>query len=111
MAGEKKREISENAKMRLALLAAMAAQAHAFSGEFVSGVGDERFVKLLDTARRQWSTTEAEYQSVLQLYRGDWDGLMEGPTWGAWWTQNSYGTTMTALPLMDGVTSHGRVCH
>ena len=29
---------------------------------------------------------------------------MEGPTWGAWWTQNSYGTTMTALPLMEDST-------
>ena len=38
------------------------------------------------------------------LYRGDWDGLSEGPTWNGWWTQNSYGPTMTALPLMDDFT-------
>lgn len=39
-------------------------------------------------------------QSVPMLYNADWDGLLEGPTWGAWWTQNSYGTTMTSLPFM-----------
>ncbi len=32
---------------------------------------------------------------------GSDDGMLEGPTWNAWWTQNSYGTTMTSLPFMD----------
>lgn len=26
---------------------------------------------------------------------------MEGPTWAAWWTQNSYGTSMTSMPFLD----------
>ena len=55
----------------------------AFSGAFFSGEGDTGFLELLDTARTQWSTEGLELQSVNQLYRGDWDGLMEGPTWGA----------------------------
>ena len=38
------------------------------------------------------------------LWLGDWDGLMEGPTWGAWWTQNTYGPTMTALPFIEEAT-------
>ena len=38
------------------------------------------------------------------LYKGDWDGLVEGPGWGAWWTQNSYGTQMTSLPYMEDAT-------
>lgn len=78
--------------------------ASAYNGTFISGTGDVRFLKLLDIARRMWSNSEIEYQSIGMLYRGDWDGLLEGPTWGGWWTQNSYGTTMTALPLMDDVT-------
>ena len=28
-----------------------------------------------------------------------WNGLHEGPTWDAWWIQNSYGTTFSALPF------------
>ena len=27
-------------------------------------------------------------QSVPMLYSGVEDGALEGPTWGAWWTQN-----------------------
>jgi hypothetical protein len=29
------------------------------------------------------------------------NGFVEGPTWGAWWTQNSYGTTLAALPWLQ----------
>ena len=75
-----------------------------FNGEFISGSGDADFLGLLDIARRQWSSKEVQYQSIAMLYDGMWDGLVEGPTWHAWWTQNSYGTTMTALPLMDDLT-------
>ena len=32
------------------------------------------------------------------LYTPAWNGLVEGPTWDAWWIQNSYGTTYCALP-------------
>ena len=62
------------------------------------------FLQLVDVARRQYAATEFEYQSVNQLYRGDWDGIMEGPTWGAFWTQNSFGPVMGSLPFMDEVT-------
>ena len=86
------------------LLLCTAAAATAAEDTYFSGEGDAGFIALLDTARAQWSSTSAEYQSVNMLYRGDWDGLMEGPTWGAWWTQNTYGPTMTALPFMEGAT-------
>lgn len=71
---------------------------------YVTGEGDLGFIALLNTARMQWSSSSTEYQSVNLLFRGDWDGLMEGPTWGAWWTQNTYGPTMAALPFMEEVT-------
>ena len=28
-----------------------------------------------------------------------WNGFVEGPTWGAWWIQNSYGPTYCAMPF------------
>ena len=33
------------------------------------------------------------------LYTPAWNGFVEGPTWGAWWIQNSYGPTYCALPF------------
>lgn len=77
-----------------------------FAGRFVRGTGDTRFLRLLDLARRQYASEEYEYQSVGSLYRGDWDGLTEGPRWAAYWTQNSYGPTLGGLPIMDPVTWH-----
>jgi hypothetical protein len=41
------------------------------------------------------------------LYSGGEDGLLEGPTWGAYWTQNSYGTSMTTVPFLGDVALHG----
>ena len=76
------------------------ALALSFDGRFISGSGDGVFLSLLDAAARQHSTDDVELQTVLQLYRGDWDGLTEGTGWAAWWTQNSFGPTMAALPLM-----------
>ena len=90
----------------LMLLAAVPAS-NSFSGAFFSGEGDAEYLGLLDLGRRQYSSFEYEYQSVNMLYKGTLDGLLEGPTWGAWWTQNSYGTTMTSLPFMDDVAWHG----
>ena len=78
--------------------------AAAFEGQFFSGQGDASFLGLLDVARRQWSSTESTFQSAQMLYRGDWDAMVEGPTWDGWWTQNSYGPTLTALPFMDDFT-------
>lgn len=52
--------------------------AMASSGEWVSGDGDMDFINILDVAARQHSTNDVELQTVVQLYRGDWDGLMEG---------------------------------
>jgi hypothetical protein len=56
----------------------------------VDGEGDEHFLQLLDISRRQYSAQEFEYQNVQQLYDGAWDGFLEGPGWGAWWTQVSH---------------------
>ena len=64
------------------LLLAVTTLSPGFEGTFFSGTGgferDERFIELLDIARRQFSPTEYEYQSTHSLYNGEWDGLKEG---------------------------------
>lgn len=82
---------------------AVSGDAGEFNGHYVSGTGDTDFLGLIDVAARQHSIDEISLQTVTQLYRGDWDGLMEGTGWNAWWTQNSYGPSFSALPFMADV--------
>ena len=44
---------------------------------------------------------DPEFQTLPMLYSGAEDGLLEGPTWGAYWTQNSYGTSLTSMPFLQ----------
>ena len=76
------------------LAAAGSRAAAPFEGRFFSGSatgsGDE--LGLLDTARRslgepEGGVADVEIQSMPMLYSGGEDGLLEGPTWGAYWTQ------------------------
>jgi len=69
-----------------------------FEGHYFRGRGDVEYLQLLDFARRMFSP-DPEFQNVPMLYTPAWNGLVEGPTWGAWWIQNSYGTTYCALPF------------
>jgi hypothetical protein len=71
-----------------------------FEGRFYRGEGDVEYLELLDIARRMFAP-DAEFQNVPMLYTPAWNGFVEGPTWGAWWIQNSYGPTYCALPLYD----------
>jgi len=82
------------------LLAAIpaAVAAERFEGRFYSGEGDAEHLQYLDIARRMF-TPDPELQNLPMLYVPAWNGLVEGPTWGAWWIQNSYGTTYCALPF------------
>ncbi len=69
-----------------------------FSGKYFSGSGDVEYLELLDIARRMFDS-DPEFQNMPMLYTPAWNGFVEGPTWGAWWIQNSYGTTYCALPF------------
>jgi hypothetical protein len=69
-----------------------------FAGQFYSGDGDVAYLELLDISRRMFAP-DPEFQNLPMLYMPAWNGLVEGPTWGAWWIQNSYGTTYCALPF------------
>ena len=85
-----------------------------FEGVFVSGVSTTpqgaEALQLLDIARRQMGPhdrPEYDYQTIPMLFDGSADGDNEGLAWGGYWTQNSYGTAMTSLPLLDDVALHG----
>lgn len=86
----------------LTLLSASSAAADEarFEGRFFRGTGDANYLRLLDTARRMFAP-DPEFQNLAMLYLPSWNGLVEGPTWDAWWIQNSYGTTYAALPFLQ----------
>lgn len=71
-----------------------------FEGRFYRGEGDVEYLQLLDISRRMFSP-DPEFQNMSMLYAAGWNGLVEGPTWSAWWIQNSYGTTYCALPFLE----------
>lgn len=79
---------------------ATARAADDFEGKFYSGQGDVEYLRLLDVSRRMFSP-DPEFQNVAMLYTPAWNGFVEGPTWGAWWIQNSYGPTYCGLPLFE----------
>ncbi|MBI4889286.1 MAG: hypothetical protein HY821_01595 [Acidobacteria bacterium] len=84
----------------LFLLIAALAPAQRFTGAHYRGAGDTEYLKLLDIAARM-TAPDPEYQNLSMLYTPKWNGLVEGPTWNAWWIQNSYGTSYSALPLLQ----------
>ncbi len=74
------------------------AQSASFEGKFYAGDGDVEYLQHLDWARRMFDP-DPEFMSLGMLYQPAWNGFVEGPTWGAWWVQNSYGTTYCGLPV------------
>ena len=74
------------------------AGAERFEGKFFHGEGDVEYLQLLDISRRMFDP-DPEFRNMPMLYKPDWNGLVEGPTWNAWWIQNSYGPTYCALPF------------
>lgn len=75
-----------------------AASSGSFRGRHYEGRGDVEYLELLDHSRRMFEA-DPEFLNVPMLYMPKWNGLVEGPTWGAWWVQNTYGTTYCALPF------------
>jgi hypothetical protein len=72
--------------------------AEKFEGKHFCGSGDVEYIKLLEIARRMFEP-DPEFPNISMLYNSDWNSMVEGPTWRAWWIQNSYGTTYCALPF------------
>ncbi len=84
----------------LAWIGSVAGAEERFDGRFFAGRGDVEYLRLLETAMRMFEP-DPELQNLPMLYMPAWNGLVEGPTWGAWWIQNSYGTTYCALPFLQ----------
>lgn len=71
-----------------------------FFGSHYRGAGQIEHVRLLEVARRMFEP-DPELQNLSMLYEPKWNGFVEGPTWDAWWIQNSYGTTYSILPFLQ----------
>jgi len=84
----------------IGLWSVSAAASDQFEGKHFRGRGDLEYLQLLDSARRFFEP-DPEFQNLAMLYTPSWNGLVEGPTWSAWWIQNSYGTTYGALPFLQ----------
>ncbi|MBI2201691.1 MAG: hypothetical protein HYU43_07090, partial [Armatimonadetes bacterium] len=92
--------ISIVASLCVVLTPAPAATETGHAGKHFHGHGDIEYLRLLDTARRMFEP-DPELQNLAMLYTTNWNGLVEGPTWDAWWIQNSYGTTYAVLPFLQ----------
>jgi len=84
---------------QLTVEGAPAEPTHTFEGRYIRGQGDVEYLRLLDTAYRMFYP-DPELQNISMLYTPRWNGFVEGPTWGAWWIQNSYGPSYCALPFL-----------
>lgn len=71
-----------------------------FEGRHFQGEGNLEHLRLLETAARMFRP-DPEYQNISMLYTPVWNGFVEGPTWGAWWIQNSYGPSYCAVPFLE----------
>ena len=71
-----------------------------FEGRFYRGRGNVEYLQLLEIAGRMFAP-DPEFQNIGMFYKPAWNGLVEGPTWEAWWIQNSYGPTYCALPFLS----------
>ncbi len=70
-----------------------------FEGKYYYGEGDVEYIELLDISRRMFDP-DPEFQNITMLYEPTWNGFVEGFEWGAYWIQNSYGTTYCAMPFL-----------
>lgn len=70
-----------------------------YDGVYFSGSGDTKYLALLDSAYMMIQPNPI-MENLSMLYTPKWNGFVEGPTWNAWWIQNSLGSTYTMLPFM-----------
>ncbi len=93
-------KISSLVLLSFLLISTPSAPSMDFEGQYFHGNGDKEYLEYLDISRRMFSP-DPEFQNMAMLYNPTWNGFVEGPTWGAWWIQNSYGTTFSALPYFE----------
>ncbi len=86
--------------LAISIAPAVVLGAEHFEGQFYRGEGNSEYLQLLDISRRMFEP-DPEFQNMAMFYMPAWNGLVEGPTWDAWWIQNSYGPTYCALPFLQ----------
>ncbi len=96
----KRNWIAVMSTLAISFFLANGAWSEGFQGGFFAGEGDREYLELLDVSRRMLEP-DPVFQNLAMLYEPSWNGLVEGPTWDAWWIQNSYGTTYSVLPYLQ----------
>ena len=86
--------------MTLLMTIASGAPGAEFAGKYCSGKGDVEYLRLIDRSF-EFFHPSPDVPNISMLYKPEWDCLIEGSKWGAWWIQNSYGTTYCALPFLQ----------
>jgi hypothetical protein len=71
-----------------------------FNGRHINGKGDTAYLQALDDAYSMLQPA-SDMACLPMLYRREWNGLVEGPTWDAWWIQNSFGPSYTMMPFLE----------
>lgn len=84
----------------LAFVLCASVSAAALDGTYFAGEGDEAYLSLLETSASMFHPNPA-LQDIAMLYTPEWNGFVEGPTWGAWWIQNSYGPAYCGMPFFE----------
>ena len=85
--------------MALLLTIASGAIGADYKGRYCSGKGDVEFLRLIDRSFECFHPS-SDVPNISMLYHPEWDCLIEGSNWVAWWIQNSYGPTFCALPFL-----------
>lgn len=85
--------------MALVLSIASGAIGTEYKGRYCSGKGDVELLQMIDRSF-DFFHPSSDVPNISMLYHPEWDCLIEGPKWPGWWSQNSYGTTFSALPFL-----------
>ncbi len=71
-----------------------------YTGKYIDGEGDARFLKLIDESFAFFHPNAA-VPNVSMLYEPKWDTFLESGGWNAWWIQNGYGFSYSATPFIQ----------
>ena len=75
------------------------AAASRYNGKFCAGAGDVEFLRLIDESFA-FLHPNPVVPNLAMVYKPEWDVLIEGANWDAWWIQNSYGFSYAATPFL-----------
>ena len=71
-----------------------------YNGLFCSGNGELASLRLIDESFAFFHPNPV-VPNLSMVYQPEWNTLEEGAGWGAWWIQNSYGFSYSAVPFLQ----------